>query len=85
RVTTSDLNRILVSATERRQPPIISRGRLKLFYATQTAARPPTISLFVNREDVPTDYTRFLERCFRENLPLGGTPLRLRYRRRESH
>ncbi|MEE8312598.1 MAG: ribosome biogenesis GTPase Der [Candidatus Binatia bacterium] len=85
RVTTSDLNRILASAAERRQPPIVSRGRLKLFYATQTSVRPPTIAVFVNREAVPTDYTRFLERCFRESLPLAGTPLRLRYRRRQSH
>ena len=84
-VATSDLNRILAAAAERRQPPIVSRGRLKLLYATQTAVRPPTIALFVNREAVPTDYTRFLERCFRENLPLEGTPLRLRYRRRASH
>lgn len=85
RIATPDLNRILACATERRQPPVISRGRLKLFYATQTAVRPPTIAVFVNREAVPTDYTRFLERCFRESLPLGGTPLRLRYRRRQSH
>ncbi len=84
-VATSDLNRILAAAAERRQPPIVSRGRLKLLYATQTAVRPPTIALFVNREAVPTDYTRFLERCFRESLPLEGTPLRLRYRRRASH
>ena len=41
--------------------------------------------VFVNRETIPTDYTRFLERCFRENLPLEGSPVRLRYRRRPSH
>jgi len=82
---TSDLNRVLAEATQRREPPVLSGGRVRFFYATQTATRPPTFTLFVNREAVPTDYTRFLERCFRENLPLEGTPLRLRLKRRPSH
>ena len=84
-VQTSTLNRILDYATERREPPVLSGGRVRFFYATQTAIKPPTFVLFVNRETIPTDYTRFLERCFRENLPLEGSPVRLRYRRRASH
>ena len=84
-VQTAELNRILAASVERREPPVISRGRIKFFYIAQTATRPPTFQLFVNRETVPTDYTRFLERCFRESLPLAGSPLRLRYRRRPSH
>jgi predicted GTPase len=39
----------------------------------------------VNREDVPAHYCRFMERCFRETLPLDGTPIRLRFKRRASH
>jgi GTP-binding protein len=84
-VRTSTLNRILAQVAERREPPMISGGRLRLFYAAQTANRPPTFTVFVNREAVPTDYTRFIERCFRESLPLEGTPLRLRFKRRPSH
>jgi GTP-binding protein len=84
-VQTADLNRILAEALERKEPPVISGGRLRLFYAAQTATRPPTFTIFVNRETVPRAYTRFLERCFREALPLEGTPVRLRYRKRASH
>jgi GTP-binding protein len=56
-----------------------------LFYATQTGVRPPKFTIFANREEVPVDYSRFLERCLREELPLEGTPVRIRYRRRASH
>jgi GTP-binding protein len=84
-VRTTDLNRILGDAVERNQPPTMSGGRLRLFYATQTGVRPPKFTIFANRERVPTDYTRFLERTLREQLPLEGTPVRIRYRRRASH
>ena len=84
-VRTVVVNRILAEAAERRQPPIVARGRLKLLYGSQTATRPPTFTIFANREQVPSDYVRFLDRCFRESLSLEGTPLRLRFRRRSSH
>jgi GTP-binding protein len=84
-IRTSDLNRLVESITERRQPPVISNARLRFFYVTQTASRPPTLTFFCNREKVPTDYSRFMERCVREQVPLEGSPLRLRFRRRDSH
>lgn len=82
---TSDLNRMIDSIIERRQPPVISNARLRFFYVTQTASRPPTLTFFCNREKVPTDYARFMERCIREQIPLDGSPLRLRFRKRDSH
>ncbi|RMD82792.1 MAG: ribosome biogenesis GTPase Der [Candidatus Dadabacteria bacterium] len=82
---TSDVNRVVAAAAERRQPPVVDGRRLRLFYAVQTGRRPPTLTVFVNRIGVPTDYCRFLERCFREAFPLAGSPLRLRFVRRSSH
>jgi ribosome-associated GTPase EngA len=82
---TSDLNRMVEAITDRKQPPVISNARLRFFYVTQTANRPPTLTFFCNREKVPTDYSRFMERCIREQIPLQGSPLRLRFRRRDSH
>jgi GTP-binding protein len=84
-VQTSTLNRIIQNILERRDPPVLGRARLKLFYSAQTAKRPPTFTLFANRESVPAHYRRFMERCFRELLPLEGTPIRLRFARRASH
>jgi GTP-binding protein len=84
-VQTSTLNRIIENILERRDPPVLGRARLKLFYSAQTAKRPPTFTMFANRESVPAHYRRFMERCFRELLPLEGTPIRLRFARRQSH
>ncbi len=85
KLSTSDVNRALEEAARRREPPIMGRGRAKLFYGTQTGTRPPTISIFTNRQELPEEYQRFVERCFREIHDFGGTPLRFRYVRRDSH
>jgi len=85
RVSTPEINRILAEAVKRRDPPVLGRARVKFFYGTQTGMRPPTIDVFTSRGQVPEDYQRFLERCFREELELEGTPLRLHFVRRPSH
>mgnify|MGYP000217727320 CR=1 FL=1 len=63
----------------------LAGGRVRFYYMTQTAIRPPTFTIFANRERIPVDYVRFLERCLRERASLEGTPVRIRLRRRESH
>jgi len=85
RLTTPEVNRILGEAARRREPPVLGRGRARLFYGTQTGVRPPTISIFTNRVELPEEYQRFLERCFREESEFDGSPLRLRFVRRDSH
>ncbi len=84
-VPTVQLNRILAGVAERRQPPVVGRGRLSLLYATQTGTAPPTFTVYTNRRRVPEDYRRFLERCLREQVELQGSPVRLRFVRRDSH
>ena len=63
----------------------MGRGRAKLFYGTQIAVRPPTIGIFTNRVELPEEYQRFIERVFREMHDFRGTPLRLVFKRRDSH
>jgi len=82
---TGEVNRLLAEAARRREPPILGRGRAKLFYGTQTAVRPPTINIYTNRVEIPEEYQRFLERVFREESDFEGSPLRLRFVRRDSH
>ena len=84
-IQTAVLNRVLTEVLEAKQPPMLGRGRLRIFYAAQTDSRPPTITFFANRESVPKDYQRFVEGSLRDALPLRGTPLRLRFKRRPSH
>jgi GTP-binding protein len=85
RLPTAEVNRILAEVGRRREPPVVARGRAKLFYGTQTGVRPPTISIFTNRIELPEEYVRFIERCFREEADFAGSPLRLRFMRRDSH
>jgi GTPase len=77
RVTTSKLNRWLEGAMERNAPPAPSGRRIKIRYATQVNARPPTFALFGNQlSKLPDSYLRYLTNGLREAFDLGGTPIR---------
>ena len=77
RVSTGQLNRLIQDAVFAR--PYTSKGRqLKIYYATQVAARPPTFALFCNDPDIMHfSYQRYLLNKIREAFPLEGTPVRL--------
>lgn len=79
RVPTRKVNQVLRQAQQAQPAPHGAR----VLYATQGAADPPTFTLFTNRE-LPQTYLRYLERRLREDLELGGTPIKLRVRRRSS-
>lgn len=77
RVTTSKLNRWLEGAMERNAPPAPSGRRIKIRYATQVNARPPTFALFGNQlSKLPDSYLRYLTNGLRESFDLDGTPIR---------
>jgi GTP-binding protein len=81
RVPTGELNRWFEAALERHPPPLVEGRRLKLRYATQAKARPPTFILFGTRaERVPEEYQRYLSNSLREQFELPGTPIRLQLR-----
>ena len=81
RVPTAGLNRWFESALDRNPPPAAGGVRIKLRYATQVAARPPTFVIFGNRtEDLPASYTRYLVNTLRDDLDFEGVPIRLSYR-----
>ena len=83
RVGTGRLNNILQKATERNEPPLHNKKRLKFYYATQVTTCPPTIVLFVNYpEGVHFSYQRFLVNQFREATGLDKTPIRVLLRQR---
>ncbi len=50
RIQTGVLNEIISEATVMQQPPSDKGKRLKIFYATQVAVKPPTFVIFVNEE-----------------------------------
>ena len=59
RVATGVLNEIMAEAVAMQQPPSDKGRRLKLFYITQVAVKPPTFVIFVNdKELMHFSYTR---------------------------
>jgi GTPase len=78
RVSTSDLNRWLAGMTEAHPPPAVEGRRIKIRYATQVKARPPTFALWVSKPlDLPETYLRYLVNGIRESLNLPGVPIRM--------
>jgi GTP-binding protein len=76
RVPTRELNLVIQGAQAAHPEPGV-----RILYATQGAADPPTFTLFTNR-NIPAPYLRYLERKIREHFDFGATPLKLRVRRR---
>lgn len=74
----SDMFEILRTASLRHKLPGKGRNLLRVRFAMQTEAFPPTFVFFVNNpEAVPQSYEKFLESCIREKYPFRGTPIRL--------
>jgi len=81
RITTSQLNRWLESALERNPPPAPSGRRIKIRYATQANARPPTFAIFGNQlSKLPESYVRYLMNGLRKDFELWGVPIRFSLR-----
>lgn len=84
RVATGVLNEIMTEAVALQQPPSDKGKRLKLFYITQVAVKPPTFVIFVNdKELMHFSYTRYLENKIREAFGFRGTALRFLIRERK--
>lgn len=87
RVTTSSFNKFLEKALLMHSPPVTQNRRIKFYYGSQVATRPPAFVYMVNYPDnVPDSYKRFLENRLREEFDFDGTPIRtmLRARRRRA-
>ncbi len=83
-IPTAKLNGFLTSIRE--SCHTISKGKaiLRMKYVTQTATKPPQFTFFCNRPDVVDDnYERYLENRLRAAFPLTGTPIRLRFKKKD--
>lgn len=81
KLSTSRLTKILEDAVEDHQPPLVRGRRIKLRYAHAGGKNPPVIVIHGNQtEEVPKHYTRYLEKTFRRELDLHGTPIKVEYR-----
>ena len=84
RIQTGVLNEIISEATVMQQPPSDKGKRLKIFYATQVAVKPPTFVIFVNiKQLMHFSYKRYLENKIREAFGFKGTSIRFIIRERK--
>ena len=84
RVSTGVLNEIMAEAVALQQPPSDKGKRLKLYYITQVAVKPPTFVIFVNdKELMHFSYTRYIENKIREAFGFRGTSLKFIIRERK--
>lgn len=84
RISTGVMNEILYDAMAMNQPPSDKGKRLKIYYMTQVAIKPPTFVLFINDKELTHfSYTRYIENQIREAFGFKGTPIRLINRERK--
>ena len=83
KVTTSELNEVMLKAIEAYHPPVIRGHPLKIKYITQLPTHVPSFAFFCNYpEDVKQPYKNYLENQLRDNFNFKGVPLRLFFRKK---
>ena len=83
-VPTGALNNLLAQMRESGHTVTDGPKRLRIQYANQTGNKPPVITFFCNFPELVDDnFKRYLENRLRENFNLEGTPMRLRFRKKQ--
>lgn len=84
RIATGVLNEIMTEAVAMQQPPSDKGKRLRLYYITQVAVKPPTFVIFVNdKQLMHFSYTRYIENRIRDAFGFKGTSLKFIIRERK--
>jgi GTPase len=84
-MATPELTRVLETAIQQHQPPLVRGRRIKLRYAHQGGRNPPIIVVHGNQiQHVPDAYRRYLSNVFRKTFKLEGTPVRVEFRSDEN-
>lgn len=83
-ISTAHLNRAMIEIRKSGYTVVKKNKRLKVNYITQTGHRPPVFTIFCNMPELVSDnYRRFIENRLRGAFDLKGTPIRLRFRRKD--
>lgn len=84
RVETSVLNDVIMDAVAMNPTPTDKGKRLRIYYTTQVAVKPPTFVVFVNDPELlHFSYERFLENRIRDAFGFEGTPIKIYARERK--
>ncbi|MEF9864442.1 MAG: ribosome biogenesis GTPase Der, partial [Christensenellaceae bacterium] len=86
RISTGILNDCLRDAVTAAPPPSTNGRRLKIYYMTQVAVRPPAFVIFVNETAlVHFSYKRYLENYLRKTFDFSGTPIKIIVRQKDDN
>lgn len=86
RVGTGVLNDVVNKAVLMKEPPLVGLKRMKIFYATQVAIKPPKFVFFVNDMTARHfSYERYLENQLRDSFDFKGTGIEIEYRERKDN
>ncbi len=81
RISTGVLNDIINEAVILNQPPSDKGVRLKIYYGTQVAVRPPKFVIFINKKELMHfSYKRYLENQIRQYFGFDGVPIQFEFR-----
>ncbi|MBM7661234.1 GTP-binding protein [Bacillus mesophilus] len=84
RVQTNVLNDVIMDAVAMNPTPTDNGKRLKIYYATQVAVKPPSFAVFVNEPELMHfSYERFLDNQIRAAFGFTGTPIKIFARARK--
>lgn len=81
RISTSQLNKVMLAAIEHYPPPSLKGKSVKIKYITQLPGGTPRFAFFCNLPQYIRDpYRRYLENQLRANFNLQGVPVSLHFR-----
>ncbi len=84
RISTGQLNDLILDCVRANEPPSVNGKRLKIKYVTQFGVNPPTFILFVNETALMHfSYKRYLENSLRKAYDFSGTPIKIMIRERD--
>jgi GTPase len=83
KISTSQLNDVLLKAIEAYHPPVVRGHPVKIKYITQLPTTTPSFAFFCNfPDDIKQPYKNYLENQLREKFNFTGVPLRLFFRKK---
>mmetsp|Transcript_10523 Transcript_10523/g.24414 ORF Transcript_10523/g.24414 Transcript_10523/m.24414 type:complete len:434 (-) Transcript_10523:768-2069(-) len=83
KITTAALNKVMLAAIERYQPPAVKGKYIKIKYITQLPIVTPVFAFFCNLPQyIKPPYKRYLENQLRTHFNLAGIPIRLVFRKK---
>ncbi len=83
RISTSELNDVMLKAIEAYHPPVVRGHPIKIKYVSQIPTPVPSFAFFCNfPDDVKQPYKNYLENQLREKFDFKGVPIRLYFRKK---